>query len=140
MTYPPYEELRNAQARRADVLENSARIARAYATYTVNGVGDDIILDKPFDFGLTFFDRPKFKFGPVFNDEESKVTFDAVPQCTACVHGWVQDDNGYWTGAYVGFAVSLGYYDATYVMDFDLEWTGLAFKDVLRDVEARLVD
>lgn len=144
MTFPyntPYEDLRYASARRADMLENSARLARSFGTYQLSGAGE-YVLDKHFEFGLTFMEEPIFTFGSAFDLTSPDLEINNLPRVFAITHDWVLDDNDYYTGAYVAFAIDLPdtYYDPGYIINVHMTWEGLAYKDVLRDVDAKLVD
>lgn len=142
MTYPyavpAHAPLRDADALRAQVNENSARVARAYATQPVTNTGA-LIMDKAFLFDVTFVERPIFTYGSEYRGDLSTVDF-VVMTCSATVYDWVQDDRDFYIGAYVGLRVDSDVvFTGTAVTDFHLEWKGMAYKDVLKDVEARLV-
>lgn len=144
MTFPfnsPYEDLRTASSRRADMLENSARLARSFGTYQLTGSGE-YVLDRHFEFGLTFLEEPIFTSGSALDSSSPDLQIDNIPRVYALTFDWVQDDNDFYTGAYVAFAVDLPdtFNDPGYVINVHMTWEGVAFKDVLRDVDAKLVD
>lgn len=141
------------EAHRAKVeqtRENSARLAQAYITITTTGDGEFQIPDAAL-FGCTFTEQPIVATG--FSLDGLQLAEGHFPRCHAFVRSWVQDDRGFYLGAFIALVVetslivagapdpaptadsnaNTGVVDPiipVYVIDHDLTFTGIALKDL----------
>ena len=144
---PGNEVLTPLEQRRAHIeqtRENSARLARAYATHRTTGWGE-ILVDTPVQFGCTFLKPPAVTSGMVLissqTGNEAEPVTNRFPRVNAGVWKWQQDVHDYYTGAYlffvvetVGFQMTGGYFpytssDPGYVIDHHLLFEGVSYKD-----------
>jgi hypothetical protein len=142
MNYDPDTVIGQTESRRAQIeaqKENTARRAKAYATWTTKGIGE-ILVPKAFYFGVTFIEEPTFVSGMALA-EGSELVAGHFPRAACGVYEWVKQPapkgtKELFVGAFVFFVVDtvgpgqvLGS-EPQYEIHHHLVWEGLAMKDL----------
>jgi hypothetical protein len=117
---------------RAQVNENSARLAYAWGVTTTTGVGS-LAHEDEIDFGLTFIEQPMVSYGTVVTNQIEWEPDDTdsllqMPGATGFVFSWRQDPRGFYVGAHVGVTVTGGELDVE--LEHHFTFMGIAMKDV----------
>lgn len=99
---PGFQALEQRRAQLQQVAENSARYASSYVTFTTTGWGEFLSPECQY-FTTTFVERPSVSHG--FSVDGDKLIEGRFPRVTAGVHKWLQDENGFYTGAWLFFVV-----------------------------------
>ena len=87
---------------RLDTAENSARYASSFVTFTTTGWGEFQSPD-PQLFTTTFIKPPSISHS--FYIDGDDLVDGRFPRVSAGVHRWVQNERGFYTGAYLVFVV-----------------------------------
>lgn len=99
---PGFEALETRRAQIHRDAENSARYATSYVSYKTTGWGEFVSADCQY-FTTTFVKRPSVAHS-LSLDGDTLVT-GRFPRVTAGVHKWLQDRDGFYTGAWLFFVV-----------------------------------
>lgn len=138
-TSSPFGDLEQRRARLEAQKENTARLAKSYATWTTKGIGE-IIVPKAFAFDVTFVEEPAFTSGMALAEDQDLVKLH-FPRAHAGVYDWVtipspSGEKDYYKGAFIFFVVDTigpGQITGTepqYEINHHLVWEGLALKDL----------
>jgi hypothetical protein len=98
--------------------ENSARYASAYVSYITTGWGEYQAPDVQY-FTTTFVKRPSVAHS--FSLDGDELVDGRYPRVTAGVHKWLQDERGFYTGAWLMFVIETvgAQFQPTYVLPTD---------------------
>lgn len=99
---PGFVALEQRRARIAQTDENSARYASAFLSYTTTGWGETLLPEVQ-RFTTTFLERPSVSHG--LSVDGDTLVAGRFPRVTAGVHKWLQDENGFYVGAWLFFIV-----------------------------------
>lgn len=130
----PFGSLEARRASLAAQHENTARMAKFYATWVTKGIGE-VIISECLKFSITFLHEPAFTSGIALGDDVDLVP-GHFPRATCGVYEWDRNSKGYYTGAYLFFVVdtlgpgqSVGN-EPSYEIIHHLTWEGTAMKDL----------
>lgn len=138
------DDVDRRRERAARDVENSARLAHAYATFYSQGQGT-IQHPKRVKFGVTFIEKPYVGYANVVDvnelaDELGVEDTDDVPLpiCTGYVIEWDQDDRDFYTGCWIAARVHFADADAvpedaTPEIEHHFTFQAIAMKDVPTD-------
>lgn len=151
-----WEGIEKARSTRERHQGNQARRAVTLHTYRTTGWGE-FVEPTVVPFSTTYLEKPNMVKGFELADEDADgniinqdLTIGRFPRCDAFVYKWRRDDNGNYTGAWMGFTVDtvgiMAYIpgadyiinDPGYVIDHHLHFTGIAVKSLGRSVMEQL--
>jgi len=99
---PGFQAAERRRAEIAKVDENSARYASAFVSYTTTGWGEKLCPEVK-KFTTTFLERPSVSHG--LSVDGDALIDGRYPRVTAGVHKWLQDENGFYVGAWLFFVI-----------------------------------
>jgi hypothetical protein len=99
---PGFQAQEQRRGQMEAVRENSARYASAYVSYRTTGWGEFMAPDCQ-RFTTTFVKRPSVSHSCSLDGDE--LVDGRYPRITAGVHKWLQDDRGFYTGAWLFFVI-----------------------------------
>lgn len=142
----PFASLDQNRQRLEQIRENSARQAISFVRVRSKGVGDQL-LNSPVEFDTPFFHEPAVTSG--FHLEVRPPAEYTLPRVSCGVYRWVRTPRGFYTGAFVYFAVDLERRDETAVIADDvanvaivhhLQFTGISYKPLGGQASAEAQD
>lgn len=102
MTDPGFAALEQRRSRLDAIAENSARYASSFVTFTTTGWGEKQSPDCQ-RFTTTFVRRPSVSH--CMSLDGDKLVDGRFPRVTAGVHRWLQDEQGFYLGAWLFFVI-----------------------------------
>lgn len=99
---PGFDALETRRSHLLSVAENSARYASSFITYKTTGWGE-FLCDEAEYFTTTFVKQPSVSHS--FSMDGDTLVEGRFPRVTAGVHKWIQDADGFYTGAWLFFVV-----------------------------------
>lgn len=117
------------EAERDRTRENSARQAWAFGFTSSTGIGRKLY-PGAINFGLTMYQKPIMSYGYEISDADPDGL--SHPSSVGFVYEWIEDERGFYTGAYVGVYVSWVGEEGTEdpVLEHHFTFTAKAFKDI----------
>jgi hypothetical protein len=130
----PFGLLERRRSQLSAQAENTARMAKTYATWTTKGIGE-IFVPTVIAFDVVFVEEPCFTSGIALAPGVELVT-GHYPRAYAGVYEWSMNTDGHYKGAYLYFVVDtigpgqvLGQ-EPSYEIIHHLAWEGTAIKDL----------
>lgn len=102
MVNPGFEAMEQRRHQLMTNAENSARYASSFITYKTTGWGE-FLCDEAEYFTTTFVKQPSVSHS--FSMDGDTLIEGRYPRVTAGVHKWLQDSDGFYTGAWLFFVV-----------------------------------
>ena len=121
-----YQTLDYIAGRDRNQREAIPRPARVRFFVNVTNVGAGEVRMNGLSFGALILEEPTFSWGLTALDS---LPADSVPLATACILGFITNDNGIYTGCNLGFRMS-GSTAATYRYKFSLTFEGSTLRSV----------
>lgn len=100
---PVVKALQRQRSQAEQTAENTARTAWSWGSFDTTGSGE-IVLATPQAFTCTFIYEPDIAHGFSI-DPSTPPKAGRFPRVSAGVSGWVKNSQGFFTGAYVFFAI-----------------------------------
>lgn len=130
MTTPRSTSFQTLQAhasKSGKVLDSAPRPSRVRFIVDVQGVGESRLTgDKALSFGAIMLDEPSFSFGVI---AASPIPFGGMPTATAIVLDYIQNEQGSYVGAEIGFNVDS--LQTNIHLQFSLTFEGIALRSTV---------
>lgn len=101
-TRPGFEALQQQRAQVYRDAENAARYASSFVSFKTHGWGEFLSPEAQY-FTTTFVKRPSVAHS--FSLDGDELVEGRFPRVTAGVHKWLQDEQGFYTGAWLFFVI-----------------------------------